>query len=105
MAIRGSPAKGVGREIDARVRISPTPPITNHAYAHSCKRNTIGVLENLKISGLYDWDDENDQSSKRSILRVVTESLPESIWSMFLWKWRTKFAGIAQLAEQRTCNA
>ena len=26
MAIRGSPAKGVGRETDARVRISPAPP-------------------------------------------------------------------------------
>ena len=26
VAIRGSPAKGVGREIDARVRISSVPP-------------------------------------------------------------------------------
>lgn len=26
VAIRGAPAKGIGREIDARVRISPAPP-------------------------------------------------------------------------------
>ena len=60
MVIRGFSAKEVGREIDARVRISLTPPVANQAYAHSCKLKSISLLENLKISGLYDWDDGSD---------------------------------------------
>ena len=60
MAIRGSPAKGVGREIDARVRISSPPPVTYHAYAHSCKHKSISLLENRKISGLHEWDYDSD---------------------------------------------
>lgn len=36
MAIRGASAKGIGREIDARVRISPAPPVYPICYVHVC---------------------------------------------------------------------
>ena len=42
VAIRGSHAKGVGREIDARVQIPSLPP-DNHAYAQGCKHTEIVV--------------------------------------------------------------
>ena len=50
VAIRGSPAKGVGREIDARVQIPSLPPTVNQAYAHSCKLKSIDIYQKSKIS-------------------------------------------------------
>ena len=43
------------------VRIHYPQPRTNHAYAHGCKRNPIGLLRKPKKShGLCDWDDGSD---------------------------------------------
>lgn len=38
--LRGSPAKGIGRETDADVQIISYPP-DNHAYAQGCKHTKI----------------------------------------------------------------
>ena len=59
VAIRGSPAKGVGREIDTRVQISSAPPepITPMLTVVSAPR--LVFWKNQKSQILYGRDDES----------------------------------------------